>query len=298
MLKRYWGITIATGLLTGLFILGLGWAVLTTGYHLGKIDGEYEANSDTYARSAAEDIKNLCFGGQAPDIQKCIYDIAEATNEHERAERDVVAQERMQLWALALLGVTAAGTLIALYGLILLRRTWTEAKAATKAAQEAVVVTREIGEAQVRAYLDVKLVNVARADTGIGWAFRVKIRNSGQSPARKILVTLDGSDTGSFDVIFPELGAGEKVTKNIRSIGMPTWESKPDEKATYPIKLTARYQDVFPESTLQLVERRDYLLNPLDPSCTTFKIIYRGDMLSLGKWAIEAREKAGEEDSD
>lgn len=50
--------------------------------------------------------------------------------------------------------------------------------------------TRKIGEAQVRAYLTVdKVVVTVKIDPkGVKWKFAISVRNSGQSPAREVMV--------------------------------------------------------------------------------------------------------------
>lgn len=188
MPERDWVQSIALGALAGLVIAGVGWAILETGFYLGQTYGEQQANSDTYARSAAEDIESLCLGGEPTSVASCIRQVTEATNEHERAQRDLVAQQRMQLWALWLLGVSGFGTAIAGYGLVLLRRTWFEAKAATNAAQDAVAVTRDLGQRQVRAYVSILGANVF--DCGIGKQPKIviTIKNTGQSPAKNLKI--------------------------------------------------------------------------------------------------------------
>ncbi|MFT3724642.1 MAG: hypothetical protein QM773_13795 [Hyphomonadaceae bacterium] len=77
-------------------------------------------------------------------------------------------------------------------------RAWRETRRAAKAAEEQVAVSREIGQAQTRAYLSIVEWTVERSmalmDTELalcsGVVIEAKISNTGQSPARKIQVAL------------------------------------------------------------------------------------------------------------
>lgn len=73
--------------------------------------------------------------------------------------------------------VAFAGTAVAGYGLVLLRRTWAETKRTAD-------VTREIGEAQVRAYLRISQVMLGPEGGKVKLA--VECVNDGQSPCSKV----------------------------------------------------------------------------------------------------------------
>jgi hypothetical protein len=101
--------------------------------------------------------------------------------------RDLLAQERMAHWALWLAGLTAVGV-------VLIAGTFWEAMEATKAANAAADAarktndtTREIGEAQARAYLCADGGNI-RIPTkgGVDLIWELQVRNVGNSPASQI----------------------------------------------------------------------------------------------------------------
>lgn len=99
-----------------------------------------------------------------------------------RSEKDLKAQEIMAFWT-RLVGIfTGAGIILLGWTLSATRETLRQAELATDAAREATNETKRIGEAQVRAYLYVKEVEIRHANQG-GFEVWAKIDNSGQSPA-------------------------------------------------------------------------------------------------------------------
>ena len=90
--------------------------------------------------------------------------------------------------------LTATGVVLIGWTLHETRRAVGEATSATKAAQEAVEVTREIGEAQVRGYFTITKVAMWRPPEGSDgcWSVKVVLTNSGLSPGRNV--------RGGFDV--------------------------------------------------------------------------------------------------
>ncbi|WP_414831698.1 hypothetical protein [Afifella sp. YEN Y35] len=77
-------------------------------------------------------------------------------------------------------------TLLVAVGTIAIVWTLFETRKAVEAASNTVVVTREIGEAQVRAYLTCNGANYRRSENGI--KVSVELTNNGQSPASDIKV--------------------------------------------------------------------------------------------------------------
>ncbi len=176
MPKRYGGIESAVWLGIALVIGSLLlWAAFNTGLSKGVAKGEYEANSDTYASHAEQDIQRRCFRLDPTASKVCIRDVIDATNESERAERDLVAQSDMARWALWMLIVTAAMTVATGIGVVFVWRT-------LLATQMMAADTREIGEAQVRAYLSCvgsRFIVDSKGQQGVVYM----LANSGQSPA-------------------------------------------------------------------------------------------------------------------
>ncbi len=190
------GFAVVTAL-TALLIAGFaGATIFHLGWKNGNAKGEYAANSSAYASHAQSQIEE-CFT-LLDDISKavCVRDVVETQNEHERAESDLVAQTEMGLWALGMLIVTAIMAVVTGFGVYFVWRT-------LKATQEMAIDTREIGEAQVRAYLAFKIKDVEIIPPTIlikdgEWSnlpatvtISGELHNSGQSPARRMKCRYD-----------------------------------------------------------------------------------------------------------
>ncbi len=155
----------------------------------GEALGEYSANSDTYARNTQEHIKECLALPEDGRKSKCIVKVVEASNEHERAEKDLIAQTEMALWALGMLVVSTLMMFVSALGVWWIRETLAETRNAVKAADDAVTVTRKIGESQLRAYCSVDSATLEQGnpDSG-GDGYRkiytqITIKNYGQTPA-------------------------------------------------------------------------------------------------------------------
>lgn len=133
---------------------------------------EQERNSNAYAAQAERDIQDKCVALKASSMAKCIREIVEATNEHGRAEEDLVAQTEMALWALGMLIVSAVALLATIVGVVYVRSTLLE--------------TRRFGEVEARAYVNLKSVVLTPLGGGQPIIATVTIHNSGNTPARKV----------------------------------------------------------------------------------------------------------------
>jgi hypothetical protein len=151
------GLTLIVTFAIGGYILGFG---------LGQQSGEREANSDTYARHAQDEINSACAGLDGTAQTECIVRVVEATNEHKRSESDLNAQRNMAKWALLMLLATLAMAATTVFGVYYVWRT--------------LLTTREIGEAQVRAYVYVTNVKISVTSN----ALKVEFTNLGNSPGK------------------------------------------------------------------------------------------------------------------
>lgn len=142
----------------------------------------------------AEQAIATCGGGieTVPDMP-CVIEALKIQSEQQYAAADLKAQQEMATWAHLMFIVTGAGVIFIAQTLDATRAAVREAKDATKAAQDAVDVTREIGEAQVRAYLTVAHAMIRFEDRTP--RLFLTIRNAGQSPARNIRISI-GIDYG------------------------------------------------------------------------------------------------------
>jgi hypothetical protein len=115
------------------------------------------------------------------------------SREVQRSEDDLRAQQEMACWARNMFLTAIAQTLLSVLGVILIYRTLRatrdavdEARAATKAAEDAVDVTRETAQRQLRAYVFVD--NVLVTDDGENGSSHalLKLRNTSTTPAYKV----------------------------------------------------------------------------------------------------------------
>lgn len=115
----------------------------------------------------------------------------------EREKRDLVAQEGMNAATQEINAATQAmaayaywSTVLVGVGTVLLFVTLFLTMQATRAARDAVSVTREIGEAQTRAYLEFHEVSATATDDGSAILIKGSVLNSGSSPAVAATVQL------------------------------------------------------------------------------------------------------------
>lgn len=112
-------------------------------------------------------------------------------------EYDLIAQRSMSAAAWWMVIVTGIATLIGGVSLGLIALTLREARRSADAAidavdasRQAVVATREVGQAQVRAYLIVKSASLTYESNG-NVTIRYTLYNSGQTPARRVELRMD-----------------------------------------------------------------------------------------------------------
>ena len=137
-----------------------------------------QQRTSEYADNAEANIRRSCIGVDESAQTECVRQVVEASNEQQRAERDLSAQQEMARWALYMLAVSSAGLVITAVGIYYVRDTLIETR-------KSVQVTREIGEAQVRAYVGPPRVE-AVIETVEGrrhFSIRGYLSNSGNSPA-------------------------------------------------------------------------------------------------------------------
>src|SRR5690606_8071955 len=89
------------------------------------------------------------------------------------------AQQDMALWALGVLLVSVASTGVSLVGVFLLIISLSQTRRAIKD-------TRELGEAEVRAYVTCTECQISNVATGYAPKASIKLRNSGQTPAANV----------------------------------------------------------------------------------------------------------------
>jgi flagellar basal body-associated protein FliL len=188
MSNSYRIIGAAFGLIAILLLVGLmAFAV----WSFKSIEEYQKANSDnrqeisSYKQETGEQYAKACLEEDKPISAwaYCIVNSIDASRDAQRSNYDLKAQQEMAVWAYSLLLLTIGGFVISVVGLAALFLSLAQTRTAIKD-------TREIGEAQVRAYVritegTVKLVSAhpSATDQLISPEIAIKIKNYGQSPA-------------------------------------------------------------------------------------------------------------------
>lgn len=188
------GFKVVTALFVILILSLASVGLFQAGRSKGQAEGEYSANSDTYARDAQENIEQRCILLDPLRMAECIREIVDNHNESETAQRDIVAQTDMALWALAMAVLTAVTAAVTGIGVWYVRKTLTQANdtnkaavAASTAANDANIIARQEQRPWVTVRWQVPCV-FSVPDNGstceINWLY--DFENLGKSPAFRI----------------------------------------------------------------------------------------------------------------
>ncbi|MEP3266419.1 MAG: hypothetical protein ABJM86_08825 [Hyphomicrobiales bacterium] len=201
-------------------------AIWSGGSRHGAAVSQNNRNIIHNAKEAEQHIEKTCLNREPAEMAECIRHILEATNQHNRAENDLVAQTEMAIWAFWLLIVstfalafTAIGVWFIYRTLSITRETLTQATLTTKAANETVKVTREMGHAQIRAYLSIRNGNYSISGNDI--RFDVCLANTGQSPSRRAKMSCKIRGNGLFEGTYFTYSANcdERAVPDLPSAG-------------------------------------------------------------------------------
>ena len=160
-------------------------------YGLGRENERREQAPASYAQAAKVDAQRACVGREASATFECIYEKVEAAQEQARGEQDLTAQQiaansalMNAIVAFFTLIITGVGAWLIRETLIATQKGVAGAESAATAAHSAVRETTRIGEAQVRAYIQVASVTVSITRTLL--SINVTFKNTGQSPASEV----------------------------------------------------------------------------------------------------------------
>jgi hypothetical protein len=178
-------LTIAVSL--GLIVLMAAiWAV-SWGY---SKQAEYYRNADAnhaeYTRNTYAPIANSCIILALEAQSDCLSKASNERRQHRRDEQDLASQKTSAIWASLTGSAAFIGMVLSAFGVFLVWRTFS-------ATREANLIAREIGEAQIRAYVSVNnvkfFVEPVVRDGSRALKCRVQVKNTGQSPARDVVFT-------------------------------------------------------------------------------------------------------------
>ncbi|HTN39988.1 MAG TPA: hypothetical protein VLZ84_02480 [Asticcacaulis sp.] len=191
----------------------LAWVALLVYSKYVAVQNDYEKwSKSAYAHQglAAQEIALRCSqtAKGAVSLKTCLNAEIRAYQENENTDQDLKAQRDMAWWAMWGFYLSLSSTIIGAVGLIFLWKSLNQTRIA-------ISNDREVGDAQVRAYLSVSPIMIA--DGGFGTDF--KIMNSGQSPAKNVkyvaAIFCDSNPTESYsgDIIAPS--GVETITGNV-----------------------------------------------------------------------------------
>lgn len=168
-------------------IAGVAIIIFATGRTAGVDVGRNEVS----AREHYEAVKNTalaaCIDTEPSALRQCVIKSTETAQNQSESRQDLYAQQDMSRWAFWMMIISGCTLLITGLGIVWIRDTLVETRRAVKAADDAVKVTRDIGEAQIRPYISIEHAS-AFVDERNGICFKVKVKNSGQTPARNVHV--------------------------------------------------------------------------------------------------------------
>lgn len=173
MLKGGW----LPGIAIILILLFAIWVGLKIGYQDGYGDGGDDATAYQHDGTISD--------GAAPESG---ISNEQTKRDEWRDEEDLNAQRNMAYWAAAMFLAASATFFVTGLGVVYVAQTLDATRAAVEATNRATDETRQIGEAQVRAYIGGHEAEIVRAKDGRGFFLNYSLKNYGQSPARKIEV--------------------------------------------------------------------------------------------------------------
>jgi hypothetical protein len=178
---------------------------------------------------------------------------------------------------------TLANWLVAIFSFIAALFLWLTLRATQEMAKD----TRRIGEAQVRAYLDVKLVRIEAGEIGKSfWTFQISVANRGQSPASQVYVQVKVGERESLSTVFPDLGSGDDCEGGVVVLDLPDDAFIRPKRVPYKslgVCVTVRFLDVFSENYMERVDRREFSIDRIGEGGEAFRIRYSGDSVAKFK---------------
>ncbi|WP_127524104.1 hypothetical protein [Mesorhizobium sp. Z1-4] len=171
-------------------------------WSLDRHQDEYEKyRAAEYAARAEQEIERTCAGMDAAAYSKCSYKIIEATNEHQRAERDLTAQQDMAIYALLMAVISVITAVITLIGILFVYQTLGE--------------TRRAFFFDQRPWLDftVSEYRISRIKGAALITCEIRVRNIGKSPAFGVRAGSDSIPDGG-DLLATAFGAIANVEGN------------------------------------------------------------------------------------
>ncbi|MFC4669022.1 hypothetical protein ACFO5X_10690 [Seohaeicola nanhaiensis] len=246
------------------------------GYSQGlesNLELEHDDRAELHKYEAAQSIERECIRASGVLVPDCIAKKLESYSDDYGRSEDLAAQKGMALWAKSLLILTVVTTGTAVLALIYVRLTLIETQ---KMAKD----TREIGEAQVRAYvsIDEATVDISEKDGVFIGVFSLTVRNSGQSPARGVNVQFawEKDASQSSGPVMGDLASGMTYNVIDYSTQLPgknvMFFENPDLKTVVRLFIWIQYADVFARQGQKILEGGEFVGSLEKKSDDVFKL--------------------------
>ncbi len=176
-----------------MIICGFAVLIYATGRSVGVDVGRNEVSARQHYKETKDGALAACIGFKSVALRECVIEAVETAQHQSESRQDLYAQQDMSKWAFWMMIVSGLTLFVTGLGIVWIRDTLTETRRAVRAADDAVTVTREIGETQTRAYVHVESAEVrwlnslgqfagtSRQDV---MCIITTIRNTGSTPAR------------------------------------------------------------------------------------------------------------------
>lgn len=227
---------------------------------------EYQRAKHSKAEQAVSEAYARCQVGSAPAdwSEQCLIEQVRAYAEAYDTNEDLRAQRDMAFWALVMAFVSAGGLLLSAIGLMGLFMSLHQTR-------RAISDTRELGEAEIRAYLYFKVEKVAieRKENADGSNVTVKfigrVHNCGSTPSYVFQVLYDivatkpgqvgstkadGSQLHQSPKVMAYLPPNDSRPEELTRTFTVDFDAFPDGKPLYRLTYIIKYLDVFYKDVL------------------------------------------------
>ncbi|MDX0065895.1 hypothetical protein GOB13_23435 [Sinorhizobium meliloti] len=142
---------------------------------------EYQDHAHSLAKQAAEEIAQRCnlLFEPGQTVHGCLIEAIGAYQAADTSNKDLHAQQEMAYWSFWTFIVSALALFVSTGGLGML---WLS----LRQTRQAIGISRDVGHAQVRAYLTVEPGEIADLQLNSRPRVELKIKNTGQSPAKNV----------------------------------------------------------------------------------------------------------------
>lgn len=180
--KNYNGSTLEAFLIC-VVILGVSIGIYATGRTIGVDIGRNEITAREHYDTEKNGALAACTDTDITALRECVVQAVESAQYQSESRQDLYAQQDMSRWTFWMAIVSGLLFLVSSLGIVWIRDTLIETRRAVKAADDAVEVTRIIGQQQIRAYVGLKTINFNTHQVAT-----VKIVNFGNTPAYKVQI--------------------------------------------------------------------------------------------------------------